>query len=61
MPWEEWTALPWWLQRVYIDGLEREFSDGEGGHTGPNTDPGVVFNHLPGEMQALGFKERHLN
>ena len=28
---EEWNALPWWVAATYLEGLEREFADDEGG------------------------------
>lgn len=58
---DEWRALPWWKQRLYLDGLEEEFSGtSEEGQTQSTGQGSVVFNGQPGEMSALGFRERNL-
>lgn len=35
---DEWDALPWHHQRLYLDGMQEEFSDEEGSSDGPETD-----------------------
>lgn len=41
----EWDALPWWAQKVYIEGLKEELTD----HT--RADP----SEAPDDFAGLGF------
>jgi hypothetical protein len=56
----EWQALEWWERRLYLEGLDKEFS---GDEERTPTEPGSnlqVLNGTHGEMAAMGFTERTL-
>jgi hypothetical protein len=56
----EWQALEWWERRLYLEGLNQEFSqDGEGAQQEPGSNT-QVLNGNPGEMAALGYTEHTL-
>lgn len=64
---EQWDALAWWQQRMYVEGYEWEgLIEPSDGSTAPSTaSPGVpreqkasaTFSGAPGEMSAFGFRE----
>lgn len=55
----EWRALPWWEQRVYLEGLTEEFSEDHERAADVHSPGGsTVFDHRPGEFASHGFKER---
>lgn len=56
----EWNGLPWWEQRLLLDGLMDEFQDREGGAEQQTNSGSVVFDGKPGELGALGYRERNL-
>lgn len=45
---DEWDALPWWQQRLYIEELDAELSGGE--------DQGAVEQSSDDALLAAGFK-----
>lgn len=59
---EEWKALPWWLSRTYLDGLEEEGLMGTGDSgTGAQPLPEVATGPLPDGLDNLagrGFNVR---
>lgn len=56
----EWDALPWWQQRMYVEGLNAEFGPQDGTpRQAPKEDPFVASGRA-GEFSALGYNEQSL-
>lgn len=58
----EWDELPWWVQRVYLEGFQAEgfLSDGTTPKAGTVDDFHGALSGQPGELSALGFTEQTL-
>lgn len=57
----EWDALPWWQQRMYVEGLNHEFDSKADSQPGAQQDDNrVIFSGQVGEFAAAGFQETTL-
>lgn len=55
----EWETLPWWQQRVYLDGLTQEFySDEEQEYGAAGAVTEIDLDDDPGVLAQFGIQMR---
>src|SRR6266536_694566 len=57
---QEWEETPWWLQRVYMEGLKQEgilLTDGKSPQGPPSSAPQQGQQYSPWELDPLGASD----